>query len=813
MRSILKSKYDPLIYLIVLIEVYSIYDHSLLSWFVDKFYIAHIITTLSSNFFLSVLSLLLVYVGSCWLAYKRFDNKPFRLSYCILFLVSALLLIHICCDKPDYSLLLPYLIGMFILQFIIELFKLFDDIFCHKKNNAAGTAFGFVPANTKEDKLLYTGWDKYAEVVVKRLINTDNVDSALAVALVGEWGSGKTTFLQLVRVELEKNYQKVITFNPWTSMSSTQMIKDYFSMLKNTLEEEGLLIDDAIDRYVSQLLGLGPTSLVELFGTWLGLGNNSDLAATRDEISKALDKLDGHLYVLIDDLDRLQKEEMFEVMKLIRNTADFKNIIYIAAYDKGYVTKTLEKYGIEKPDKYLEKIFQVELQFPKFEEYLYVHHFKELLKEFMLHKSDYGNTLNNIEHFPGTGIQLSDYLKSFRDAKRFVNNLILIIDYLDSLNLAKDLDMKDLFLVELLNFTDEPLYSILKYDNSRLIKKDGSKEKRYVLSVDESMKISERSGKILNALFPSPSSTVKQSYIRINNPEVYASYFSYRPLGYQMGVTEFYEMLKLGSEKEVKNYMDSHKDPDNLFSKSESLYSLLLSVNTFRLDKARLMAFFYIAAVWTKNRDAKYIPDIAEFYQKKLLASYINQDCRDEVKEYMKGFFKELRESSGTNTLQCILCYLMPIHVGDGEMYPDSIFSSEELNEMITENTRYFLKHLTPAISDLLKDNTPLHNFLFFSLCYKVTQYPNILVKTVEDLIIEYFKRTKDTNDHKPFFEAICCRTYPKQPKVVIDPNEAKKQVEKYFYDSSFYKRFLQECFANLKDDERNRYLKENYIV
>ena len=82
MRSILKSKYDPLIYLIVLIEVYSIYDHSLLSWFVDKFYIAHIITTLSSNFFLSVLSLLLVYVGSCWLAYKRFDNRPFRLSYC-----------------------------------------------------------------------------------------------------------------------------------------------------------------------------------------------------------------------------------------------------------------------------------------------------------------------------------------------------------------------------------------------------------------------------------------------------------------------------------------------------------------------------------------------------------------------------------------------------------------------------------------------------------------------------------------------------------------------------------------------------------
>ena len=46
------------------------------------------------------------------------------------------------------------------------------------------------------------------------------------------------------------------------------------------------------------------------------------------------------------------------MLRLIRNTADFPGIVYIVAYDKGYVAAPLTNRGIRKADIYLEKIFK-----------------------------------------------------------------------------------------------------------------------------------------------------------------------------------------------------------------------------------------------------------------------------------------------------------------------------------------------------------------------------------------------------------------------------------------------------------------------
>ena len=39
-------------------------------------------------------------------------------------------------------------------------------------------------------------------------------------------------------------------------------------------------------------------------------------------------QLDKPILVVIDDIDRLEKEELFEVLRLIRNTGNFTNLIY-----------------------------------------------------------------------------------------------------------------------------------------------------------------------------------------------------------------------------------------------------------------------------------------------------------------------------------------------------------------------------------------------------------------------------------------------------------------------------------------------------
>ena len=76
------------------------------------------------------------------------------------------------------------------------------------------------------------------------------------------------------------------------------------------------------------------------------------------------------VFVFIDDIDRLEREEVFEVLRLIRNTADLNNTIYLVAYDKEYVTTVLEEKNIKDAASYLEKIFPVEVHLPKVEDNL-----------------------------------------------------------------------------------------------------------------------------------------------------------------------------------------------------------------------------------------------------------------------------------------------------------------------------------------------------------------------------------------------------------------------------------------------------------
>lgn len=62
-------------------------------------------------------------------------------------------------------------------------------------------------------------------------------------------------------------------------------------------------------------------------------------------------------------MDRLGADEIFEVLKLIRNTANFPFIIFIVTFDKTYVINQMGSKNI--PASYLEKIFMADFILPK----------------------------------------------------------------------------------------------------------------------------------------------------------------------------------------------------------------------------------------------------------------------------------------------------------------------------------------------------------------------------------------------------------------------------------------------------------------
>lgn len=77
------------------------------------------------------------------------------------------------------------------------------------------------------------------------------------------------------------------------------------------------------------------------------------------KIYERLRELKKEIVVVIDDLDRLTKEEIFETSKIIRVTLDAAEITFILAYDKDSVGKLLGD------DLYLDKMVSAEIQLPK----------------------------------------------------------------------------------------------------------------------------------------------------------------------------------------------------------------------------------------------------------------------------------------------------------------------------------------------------------------------------------------------------------------------------------------------------------------
>ena len=267
----------------------------------------------------------------------------------------------------DYRHFLSILLGLVVLTMLLDFnAKRRDDNYLNRRYLFENVN-GFSPDERDDCYMLSLPAEAYVNVIVKKLKNTelgDDCDS-FAIGITSEWGTGKTTFLRRLESEIWSNISHdIVEFNPWMSQSAEQVTKDFFSTLRNSLSQRHPELSSPIKKYAKLLR----TITVPVFGniSFRLAPYNSDksLLEMKRNLAWKFSKLEEPVVVIIDDLDRLDSSEVFEVLRLIRNTADLSNMIYLVAYDKNYITKILENQHISDPVAYLEKIFQLEIQLP-----------------------------------------------------------------------------------------------------------------------------------------------------------------------------------------------------------------------------------------------------------------------------------------------------------------------------------------------------------------------------------------------------------------------------------------------------------------
>lgn len=206
-------------------------------------------------------------------------------------------------------------------------------------------------------------------------IQAIDAKNGLVVGVLGPWGSGKTSFVNLSRRHLEAAGVTVLDFNPWMFSGADQLVQAFFVeltaqlKLRPDLEEIGGLIEE----YGEAFSGLGWLPLV---GPWIERGHKTTevlakllqskkegAGSRREKVIRVLSNITTPIVVVLDDIDRLTTTEIRDVFKLVRLTANFPNIIYLLAFDRVRVEQALGEQGIPGRD-YLEKILQIGIDLP-----------------------------------------------------------------------------------------------------------------------------------------------------------------------------------------------------------------------------------------------------------------------------------------------------------------------------------------------------------------------------------------------------------------------------------------------------------------
>lgn len=94
-----------------------------------------------------------------------------------------------------------------------------------------------------------------------------------------------------------------------------------------------------------------------------------DLESLKERVNEFLAESSKTIVVFIDDIDRLDKSEIFSLFRLVKLTADFSKTVYILSFDKDMVASAMGAMYGEGNTKsgydFLEKIIQVPLIIPK----------------------------------------------------------------------------------------------------------------------------------------------------------------------------------------------------------------------------------------------------------------------------------------------------------------------------------------------------------------------------------------------------------------------------------------------------------------
>lgn len=623
----------------------------------------------------------------------------------------------------------------------------------HKETKVQYRNKGFLsdkPIDYLEDDALNR--EENARDAARKLLGTNTEECAFTFGIVGLWGDGKTSFLNMMKRSIEKESEDdviMMDYSPWLYNEAGNITREFFKVLRSQLSEYCPAISNEIAAYSDALTAIdSPWS--KYLNTLVALMTRPQTAEVQYErLKHTLKSIVKKIVVFVDDIDRLGAKEMSEVFRLVRNTSNLPHMYFVLAYDKEHVVNTLQQEFGRNSISFTDKIMQEEYPLPKIQKGM-------LKKALLLVLRDFADT-DEIKIMEDTLVSDSFFKNDFfelastlRDIKRLGNRLrdhyermrddVLMRDYL----LICLLQQKFPVVYELISsrpneiFIDDGEDKICLYDRKRdkseqeaesqanpflrqkianpidiIAYLDGDK--------DNALQVTEKHRKLLKSLLCSLWSSKRDvAYNGINHKLSYHRYFSYNILEQEMTEQEFRNFWKL-------DYPDMKTSLESLVrSKSEYLVVRLTEMDPQNEDELKklLHIMFYV-----NNKSCNAIFNgkvITKFLTNFAITDSKNEKLIKSKKNFVRQLMLENKDCRGTvDYLANLQCY--------ASSQNDFPLSIKELSDI---KHNLFLNY-----ASLKRNNLDLLSHIFL-LTARIgdKKYDDVCVKVLKQYAIEHFE-------------------------------------------------------------------------
>ncbi|CAB3817520.1 KAP family P-loop NTPase fold protein [Achromobacter piechaudii] len=377
--------------------------------------------------------------------------------------------------------------------------------------------------NVAQDRLKRSDFaDRLAGVLSER-----NLREGRVFAIRGGWGFGKSSLKNLIAERLDERQQGAdwLDFNPWQWGDSDAIVRELFGQIADRLGGDQSKAArgraEALRRYgaivsgiakpiktagensqgistvltsasviaVASAVGSDMPAVTTVAATLAGLAicmtvlgrlmvylgrdrSGDPLDKVRGDLETRLRKLDRPLVVFVDDIDRLEPEQIRLLLRHVKANANLPNIAFVLLFQLNIVERALDPVADNDGRAFLEKIVQASFDLPVVPVAAVRRIFLEELAEVAGLYATEENGFSEIEWSTALVDCIQPRLRNLRDARRLISSVAAHLP-LHGANDAFEVNILDFLVLETLRVFEPSLHGSLFRERGLLLQELG----------------------------------------------------------------------------------------------------------------------------------------------------------------------------------------------------------------------------------------------------------------------------------------------------------------------------------------------------